>query len=43
MAQALLNLKFLAACYRKKPDKGLNPDKPEITNYKRHLILNWAK
>jgi hypothetical protein len=20
-----------------------NPDKPEITNYKHHLILNWTK
>jgi hypothetical protein len=27
----------------KSQSKGLNPDKPEITNYKHHLILKLGK
>jgi len=31
---AFLCLAFLTPCCQRKSDKGLNPDKPEITNYK---------
>ncbi len=39
MEQALLNRRLLTAACQTKPDKGLNPDKLEITNYK-HQITN---
>ena len=38
-ARAGWNLNFLKACCQIKPAKGLNPDKPEIANYK-HQITN---
>jgi len=38
-----MKLLFLTTCCHIKPDKGLNPDKPEITNYKHHLILKLGQ
>ncbi len=39
----LTHLVKQSTCCQKKPDKGLNPDKPEITNYKHHLILKLGQ
>jgi hypothetical protein len=38
-----MNLHFLTTCCQIKPDKGLNPDKSEITNLKHHLILKLGQ
>jgi hypothetical protein len=40
---AHMKLHFLTTCCQLKPDKDLNQDKPEITNYKHHLILKLGK
>jgi hypothetical protein len=39
MERAVLDLELLTAFYQSKPDRGLNPNKSEITNYK-HQITN---
>ncbi len=40
---ARMKLHFLTTCCQIKPDKGLYPDKLEITNYKHHLILKLGQ